>query len=323
MRKEKYKIPTTKISCRVETSKIEALMYIYGLTSVTELVDALIEEKVSDTFKVEELKSPLIWFGGKYFLFKHLLPWIPEHRGYVEPFGGGCNPFMIKPPSKVEIYNDINGQVTNFLLQVRLDPYKFYKAAATLPFSRELFEQSKKEAWPADDFERAVIWFYRVRSGFSGEIDKGWKHTVTRNVAASYQEACRLVVSMQKRFLNVQIERTDFRNIFRIYDGPDVFFFVDPPYRGREHKYDGDFTDNDHEELAYILKYIDGKAMVTYYPDELIDELYKDKGIWRRKEIVTTKHSALVERNGKRPKGLEYIYMNYDSQDLKYKKEAI
>lgn len=49
--KAKYKTDTIKISCRVNKEKLDALKLSYGNLSTTELVDLLINEKVSDTFR--------------------------------------------------------------------------------------------------------------------------------------------------------------------------------------------------------------------------------------------------------------------------------
>ena len=54
------------------------------------------------------------WMGGKRRLAKHLLPMFPEHTCYVELFAGGAALFFMRPqPAKVEVLNDLNGQLIN------------------------------------------------------------------------------------------------------------------------------------------------------------------------------------------------------------------
>ena len=47
-------------------------------------------------------------------MVKDILPLIPEHEIYTEPFLGGGAIFWSKEPSKLEVLNDSNGHVTNF-----------------------------------------------------------------------------------------------------------------------------------------------------------------------------------------------------------------
>ena len=59
--------------------------------------------------------QPIVpWMGGKRRLAKHLLPMFPEHSCYVELFAGGAALFFLRPePAKVEVLNDIDGQLVN------------------------------------------------------------------------------------------------------------------------------------------------------------------------------------------------------------------
>lgn len=66
---------------------------------------------------------PIIpWMGGKRRLAKHLLPMFPEHSCYVELFSGGAALFFLrKIPAKVEVLNDINGQLMELAYTVGRD----------------------------------------------------------------------------------------------------------------------------------------------------------------------------------------------------------
>ena len=71
-----------------------------------------------------KLRPPIKWIGGKATKTHHLLPYICEHRIYVEPFGGAAALLFAKEPSPVEIYNDINHGVVDFYRLLR-DQRKF------------------------------------------------------------------------------------------------------------------------------------------------------------------------------------------------------
>src|SRR5664280_3229364 len=58
--------------------------------------------------------GPLSYIGGKRTLAKRVIALFPEHTTYVEPFAGGAQVFFHKEPSKVEVLNDLDGEMVNF-----------------------------------------------------------------------------------------------------------------------------------------------------------------------------------------------------------------
>ena len=67
------------------------------------------------TTKNTGLKTPISYYGGKQKMLKHILPLIPQHHLYVEPFFGGGAVFWAKEPCEVEIINDYNDNVDELL----------------------------------------------------------------------------------------------------------------------------------------------------------------------------------------------------------------
>ena len=53
------------------------------------------------------MRSPIKYYGGKHWLSKVIVPLIPSHTTYIEPFFGGGNVFFCKRPSPMEIINDL------------------------------------------------------------------------------------------------------------------------------------------------------------------------------------------------------------------------
>lgn len=257
------------------------------------------------------VRSPLIWFGGKGKTAHHIIKHFPPHKCYVEPFGGAAHVLVQKPPVECEVYNDIDGEVVNFLLVARNEPERLRNACSSLPYSRELYERWKREEPPADDFERAVRFFYLNRSGIAkGNSDNpfststGWRHSKDHNTARTYQSACELIMAFAERMKTVMIDNRDFREVIRVYDGPHTLFYVDPPYIGREKYYAGGFTEKDHRDLAEMLNRIKGKAVVSYYDHPLLEELYPG---WRR----VTFQAARQVVNGHNNTAEELLLMNF------------
>ena len=67
----------------------------------------------------DEEKPAFSYFGGKTRLLKYILPYIPPHDTYVEPFAGGLAVFLAKGRAKNECINDINTDIANCYLSSR------------------------------------------------------------------------------------------------------------------------------------------------------------------------------------------------------------
>src|SRR5205814_1410574 len=52
--------------------------------------------------------GPLPYIGGKNRLATKIISMLPEHTTYVEAFAGGAQVLFHKPPSEVEVLNDLD-----------------------------------------------------------------------------------------------------------------------------------------------------------------------------------------------------------------------
>ena len=59
-------------------------------------------------------KSPLQYYGGKFFIVDEILRLIPPHICYVEVFFGSGQVFFQKERSEVEVINDLDDLVYSF-----------------------------------------------------------------------------------------------------------------------------------------------------------------------------------------------------------------
>lgn len=60
------------------------------------------------------MANPIIpWIGGKRRLADHIIPRFPAHDCYVEVFAGGAALYFLRPPAKVEVINNVNGELIN------------------------------------------------------------------------------------------------------------------------------------------------------------------------------------------------------------------
>ena len=68
------------------------------------------------------LKPPFARVGNKFKIRNEIIPLIPEHEIYVEPFVGSGAIFFNKEKAKVNILNDLNKDVIKRLKMVKSAP---------------------------------------------------------------------------------------------------------------------------------------------------------------------------------------------------------
>ena len=264
--------------------------------------------------------TPVAWYGGKQNLSKYIIKIMPEHRTYVEVFGGGAAVLFAKPPSPVEIYNDIDSGLVNFFRVLR-DPEKYKKLQELLeltPYSREEFYYCR-DTWKDvdDEIERARRWYYVAASSFSGVWGVSWKHSAQTNMAKRYYNKISAFDKFHQRIKNVQIENLDFRDLIPKYDTKDTLFYLDPPYmqttrRRPNEGYVHEMSINDHKDLVKILLKIKGKAILSGYKTGLYKKL-EDNG-WHRIDIKTKLTAHLSKR---KDEVTESLWINYDLREVK------
>lgn len=257
------------------------------------------------------------WYGGKYNHLSWLLPLLPPSHHYCEPFGGSAAVLLNRDSSPVETYNDLDGEVVNFFRVLRQQKDELIEAIGLTPFSREeFFEACQTEAGNLSPLERARRFFIRarqVRTGLAQTASLGrWancKNTSRAGMAGAVSRWLGSVEGLPEialRLLQVQIENRPALNVIEIYDSPQTLFYCDPPYphesRGDAKAYGYEMNDADHSKLAKLLNRIQGRAAVSGYRCDLMDQLYRD---WHCVEAPTKKcHSSKKPRT-------EALWMNY------------
>jgi len=256
------------------------------------------------------------WYGGKFSHLKWLLPLLPECHHYCEPFAGSAAVLLNRPPSPVETYNDLDGEVTNFFRVLRDEKEKLVEAIGLTPFSREEFFGAVNGGRELSSLERARRFFVRARqtrTGLAQTASLGrWANCKNTSRAGMSGAVSRWLGSVEDlpaialRLLRVQIENRPALDVIRLYDGKDTLFYCDPPYvhatRGDRKAYGYEMDDQGHRELAAELRHAAGKAAVSGYRCDLMDSLFPD---WRRVEApAKTCHSVKKTRR-------EALWMNY------------
>jgi DNA adenine methylase len=222
------------------------------------------------------------YFAGKQRLVKDIIARIPDHQCYLEPFGGFCSVLLNKPPSKVEIYNDVNRDVVNLLLCIKECPFLLFSELSQMPYSRCLYEQLigiLGESFEMPNVRRAAQWYYINESTFSGlhstkQSAGTWRHGVTKNLALELERKSFQLFAVSKRLYRVHLENKDYKYILKHYDGENSFFYLDPPYYQTDDALGISWIQKEHEELNTRLKDLKGKWILTYNDAPEVLDLY-------------------------------------------------
>lgn len=226
-------------------------------------------------------KSPISRVGGKYRLADKIISLFPEHTLYVEVFGGAGHILFKKPPSKVEIYNDIDRNLVCFFSAVKDKNLceKLYDRLEATPYSRDVFNKClhNLSLEVISDLERAYCFSVVNGQCFGGLMEK-WGISIKDNrTAMGFHNKRKLLATACERLRGVQLECKDFRYILKRYDRPDTLFYLDPPYvhntRSSRKLYDNERVDTDHAELVDMLLNLKGKAILSGYDTQIYDRL--------------------------------------------------
>jgi DNA adenine methylase len=94
-----------------------------------------------------------------------------EHTTYVEAFAGGAQVLFHKEPSKVEVLNDLDGDVVNFFRVCQLHYEELSRYLKFVLISRKWFALFEAEnAATLTDIQRAARFFYLQKNAFAGLV---------------------------------------------------------------------------------------------------------------------------------------------------------
>jgi DNA adenine methylase len=278
------------------------------------------EDSVAVPTVLKRVRSKRIafgWYGGKFSHLDWLLPLLPMTHNYCEPFSGSGAVLLNRSPSKVETYNDIDGELVNFFKILRDNPEELTRLIALTPFSREEFHKAVTgNSNKLSNLERARRFYIRAR-----QTRTGLAQTATLGRWANCRDSSRSgmagVVSrwlggvealpeIASRLIRVQIENRPAIDVIRAYDSKDTLFYCDPPYlhdtRGDSKAYGFEMDEGEHIDLASTLNACMSKVAISGYRNALMDRLYKN---WTRYDAAPrSAHSVKQMRQ-------ECLWMNY------------
>ena len=247
------------------------------------------------------MRSPVKYYGGKINMIQDILPLIPNHEAYVEPFFGSGAIFFAKHPSKFEIINDIRADVTNFfrVCKTKYDELSIMiQGTAHSEIEHKRAKEIYKNPEAYTDVEKAWAFWTLTIMSFSSVLGSGFAFSKAFP-DGERTNRYRLIfktTDYASRLENVTIMQRDAIDVIKMFDGENVFFYLDPPYIGADQGHYKGYTEEDFKNLLSLLQSIKGKFLLSSYPSNLLLSFVKDNK-WNYK--TKTSHIAVTAKTNK------------------------
>lgn len=256
------------------------------------------------------IKTPISYYGGKQAMLKYILPIIPEHKIYVEPFFGGGAVFWAKERSEVEIVNDLNGNVINFYCQLKCNYTELKSMIDATPYSRDVYKKAMviyETPYIFSPIHRAWAFWVGTIQGFSNKIGS-WRSATQRSKESTmnFNKKQSFNTGLSERMEITQIECKDAIALILKQDSTDTFFYIDPPYVGANQGHYGGYMQEHFNELLAVLSSIKGKFLLSSYPNEMLD-IYRTAYGW----YSSDKDMALSASRNSNKRKIEALTANY------------
>lgn len=219
------------------------------------------------------LNSPFKWVGGKSRLRKQIISLLPKHTCYVEPFSGAAWVLFGKPPSDVEVLNDIDQEMITFFRVVKEKPEELMASFEWELVSRAEFQRlASLHPDELTDVQRAHRFYYLIMAGWGGEL----KYPRFQTSISDGGHGNRLIGALETlkerlrpvhdRLKTVIIENLPWQKCIDRYDRPATVMYIDPPYPDNGVNYAHNMRGwDEHRELAERLQQSPCRWIVSFY----------------------------------------------------------
>jgi DNA adenine methylase len=244
---------------------------------------------------MSNVKRPLVrYHGGKWRIAPWITSFFPQHKTYVEPYGGG---------GSILLYNDLDGEIVNLFKVVRDDGEELIRRIRFTPYARNEFSRAFRHDTD-DPIERARKTLIKSFMGIASTgvlgTDKqntGFRAKTGNRAQTAAMDWKHLPESLDRiisRLQGVVLENRPALEIIEKYDDTDTLFYVDPPYlaatrdRGKDYRFE--LSESDHVQLAERLQQVQGMVVLSGYQNDLYKELYHK---WQTSIRHTVAHGAI------------------------------
>src|SRR5690606_30348062 len=263
------------------------------------------------------MKPPFSYYGGKQRMASKIVPLIPQHTVYVEPFCGGATILFAKGSVFTgnhadyrEVINDTNQHVINFFEICRDRGDELQHLLDYSLYSQEEFRRSK--ACDGDDkLWRAYYFFLNINQSFANIFHSGWGTNVYgRNNAYSYQNKTD-ITQVIDRLKSCFIASEDALLCIKRWDSPHTFFYCDPPYPDTNQGNYSGYSQQDFENLIEALNSCQGSFLLSCYHNDAVPKE------WERFEFDAVCTASNTNAGGHRQKRTEVVWRRFNTAEPK------
>ncbi|MCE6855139.1 DNA adenine methylase, partial [Acinetobacter baumannii] len=176
--------------------------------------------------------KPIVpWMGGKRRLVSQLIEKMPEHQCYVELFAGGAALFFMREEqSKVEVINDLNGELVNLYRVVQHHLEEFVRQFKWALVSRQMFEWLKSASVDLmTDIQRAARFYYLQHTAFGAKVSGQTFGTRTAGRPVNLLRIEEQLSEAHLRLSGGTVEHLTWGACLLEDDRPHSIMYADPP----------------------------------------------------------------------------------------------
>lgn len=238
------------------------------------------------------MKPAFPYYGGKTVLAQVITPYFPTTaKTYVEAFCGSAAVFFAAPRgrwAKVEILNDLNSNVVTFFRVMRDHPEDLIEKAQLMPYSREELYRAidviNDGGEEKDETTRALAFFVACAQSFAAKRTS-WSlpsmlHRTPRVKTWKRRTSPEFLWQVAQRLRAAHIENYPAEEVIKLYDGPETFLYLDPPYLavndpyGKNAAYSGfDMKEPEHEAFIDLVASCQSMIAISGYDHPLYARL--------------------------------------------------
>ncbi len=264
------------------------------------------------------VKPPFGYYGAKQRIAPKLIADLPPHSAWVEGFCGSAAITLAKPPSPIEIINDLDGEIVNLFRQLRDHPDALCREVALTPYARAEYLDARKPRGRVSRLERArrfLVATMMAVNGANGGQSAGFSFSQSYSRDGREARVSRWhglperLAAVAERLRDVRVENRDARELVEMFaDRPATLIYLDPPYLidGRQ-SYNVDANDEAfHAELLRLCCQSKSMIFISGYDNELYNSILLEERGWTREAIPTLTRGT----SGKDQNRIEVVWKN-------------